>query len=596
LSYFRTGRLALQPASEEQIEVERVLAAARLALAVSSFFAIRLSSAPAFQPAFQDEGLVQFLLLLYSGHAVALFVLLYARRRVSSRFTRVVHAGDVLWPAVICLFTNGLASPFFLFFIFASLAAAFRWGMRQALLTMSAALATILGTVIALAESPLAANLAAKIARAVTSETLLLRTVYLVTFAWLIGYLAESEKRRHAEALSISQVSAKVRVDAGMKGTLQATMQELLRIFDGRELWLVASEAGHRSNLWRAEKLPSTGEVVFTWRQLEDAEAGAYALQMPERCAGACWQKGQSASTSTVDTEGTSLRGPRCYLSSAFVWKHPFQRLLASVVSFPPHTVGRVFMFEPRLGGNPKTQLRFLQQLANRVAPGVYNVYLLRRLRSRAAAVERARVARELHDGVVQSLHGLAFRLYALRTAAGVDPKQREELLELQELVQSETSVLRSLIHQLKPLDFDPRHLVEFLTGLIDRFRYDTGIAAEFVCDVGDIALPPATCREIAGIVQEALANVLKHSGAEKVLVRLGSHKADWLLIIEDDGRGFEFSGRFSQSELEKMRRGPSVIRERVRAIGGYLTIDSKPGQGARLEIRFSQIARPMLA
>jgi signal transduction histidine kinase len=596
LSYFRTGRLALQPASEEQIEVERVLAAARLALAVSSFFAFRLTSVPAFQPAFQDEGLVQILLLLYSGHAVALFVLLYVRRKVSSRFTRVVHAGDVLWPAVICLFTNGLASPFFLFFIFASLAAAFRWGMRQALLTMLASLATILGTAIALAESPLAANLAANIARAVTLETLLLRTVYLVTFAWLIGYLAESEKRRHAEALSISQVSAKVRVDAGMKGTLQATMQELLRIFDGRELWLVASEAGHRSNLWRAEKLPGTGEVVFTWRQLEDAEAGAYALQMPDRCAGACWQKGQSASTSTVDTEGTSLRGPRCYLSSAFVWKHPFQRLLASVVSFPPHTVGRVFMFEPRLGGSPKTQLRFLQQLANRVAPGVYNVYLLRRLRSRAAAVERTRVARELHDGVVQSLHGLAFRLYALRTAAGVDPKQREELLELQELVQSETSVLRSLIHQLKPMDFDPRHLLEFLTGLIDRFRYDTGIAAEFVCDVGDIVLPPAICREIAGIVQEALANVLKHSGAEKVLVRLGSHKADWLLIVEDDGRGFEFSGRFSQLELEKMRRGPSVIRERVRAIGGYLTIDSKPGQGARLEIRFSQMARPMLA
>ncbi len=591
LSYFRTGRLALQPASEELIEVERVLAAARVALAVSSFCAIQFSSA-----AFQDDGLVQFLLLLYSGHAIALFVLVYARRTVSSRFTRVVHAGDVFWPAVICLFTNGLASPFFLYFIFASLAAAFRWGMRQALLTMLAALATILGTAIALANSPLAGNLAANIAHAVTLETLLLRTVYLVTFAWLIGYLAESEKRRHAEALSISQVSAKVRVDAGMKGTLQATMQELLRIFDGRELWLVASEAGRPSNLWRVERLPGTGEVVFTWRQLEDAEAGAYALEMPEGCAGASWLKGQSASTGTVDNEGTPLRGPRCYLSSAFVWKHPFQRLLASVVSFPPHIVGRVFMFEPRLGGSPKTQLRFLQQLANRVAPGVYNVYLLRRLRSRAAAVERARVARELHDGVVQSLHGLAFRLYALRTAAGVDPKQSEELLELQELVQSETSVLRSLIQQLKPLDFDPRHLLEFLTGLIDRFRYDTGIAAEFVCDVGDIALPPATCREIAGIVQEALANVLKHSGAEKVLVRLGSHQAHLLLIIEDDGRGFEFSGRFSQSQLEKMQRGPSVIRERVRAIGGDLTIDSKPGQGARLEIRFPQMARPMFA
>jgi signal transduction histidine kinase len=588
LSYFRTGRLALQPDSGEVIGIERILAAARVALAVSSFGAIRLSSAPAFQ----HDGLVQFLLLLYSGHAFALLALVYVRRTVSSRFTRAVHAGDVLWSAVICLFTNGLASPFFLYFIFASLAAAFRWGIRQALLTMLAALVAILGTVIALANFPLGAN----IARAVTLETLLLRTVYLVTFAWLIGYLAESEKRRQAEALSISQVSAKARVDAGMKGTLQATMRELLRIFDGRELWLVASEAGHPANLWRVEMSPGVGEVVFTWRQLEDSEADAYAVAMSEDCAGASWQKGQSASTDTVDNEGTLHRGPRCYLSSAFVRQHPFQRLLASGVAFPPHTVGRVFMFEPRLGGGPKSQLRFLQQLTSRVAPGVYNVYLLRRLRSRVAAVERARVARELHDGVVQSLHGLAFRLFAMRTSTGVDPKQREELLEMQALVQKENAVLRSLIQQLKPLDFDPRHLVEFLTGLIDRFRYDTGIAAEFVCDVGDIVLPPSTCREIAGIVQEALANVLKHSGAEKVMVRLGSHKADWLLIIEDDGRGFEFSGRRSQLELEKMRSGPSVIRERVRAIGGDLTIDSKPGQGARLEIRFPQMARTMFA
>ena len=587
--YFRARRLALRPASGERIEVERILAAARVALAVSSFFALQFFASA---PNFQYDSLVHVLLLLYSGHALALLVLLHLRGAVSSRFARVVHASDILWPAVISLFTNGPASPFFLFFIFALLAAAFRWGMQEALLTMLASLAAISAEAIALTYTPVATG----IAGGVTLDTLLLRIVYLVTFALLIGYLAESEKRRQAEAVSISQVSAMARVDAGMKRTLQATLQELLRLFDGRELWLVTSEGARQSNLSRVEKLPETGEVVFTWRRLEDFEADACALEMPKQGAGASWQENQRASTEVVDSEGTPLRGPRSHLSAGFVGRYPFQRLLTSMVSFPPDIVGRLFLFEPRLGGSPKTQLRFLQQLTTRVAPGVYNVYLLRRLRSRAAAVERTRVARELHDGMVQSLHALAFRLYALRTAEGVDPKQRDELLELQELVQSETGNLRSLIQQLKPLEFDPKHLVEFLTGLIDRFRYDTGIAATFMCDTGEIALPPTICREIAGIVQEALANVVKHSGAEKVLVRLGSHKADWILIIEDDGRGFEFSGRFSQLELDKTRRGPSVIRERVRAIGGDLTIDSKPGQGARLEIRFRQSARPVFA
>src|SRR5205823_13721215 len=139
-----------------------------------------------------------------------------------------------------------------------------------------------------------------------------------------------------------------------------------------------------------------------------------------------------------------------------------------------------IFLFDPRLGGHLEAQLRFLQELTNRVTPAVHNVYLLRRLRTRAAAVERSRVARDLHDGVIQSLHAMAFRLYALRTTK-MEAKERElELLDLQELVQKEAANIRTLIQQLKPIDVDPRHVVDFLSGMIERYRYDTGISAEF--------------------------------------------------------------------------------------------------------------------
>jgi signal transduction histidine kinase len=169
------------------------------------------------------------------------------------------------------------------------------------------------------------------------------------------------------------------------------------------------------------------------------------------------------------------------------------------------------------------------------------------------------------------------------------DKERSQELLDLQELAQTEAASLRGLIQHLQPLEFDASHLVDFLTNMVERYAYDTGISAKFFCDVGEVTLSPATCREIAGIVQEGLANVLKHSGAENVGVRLASQTGSWILTIEDDGRGFEFSGRFSQSELERMCRGPLIIKERVRAIGGELTIDSRPGQGARLEINFPQ-------
>jgi signal transduction histidine kinase len=249
-----------------------------------------------------------------------------------------------------------------------------------------------------------------------------------------------------------------------------------------------------------------------------------------------------------------------------------------STVSALPDVAARIFLFDPSLGGPLDSQLSSLQELTDQLAPAVYNVYLLRRLRSRAAVMQRARLSRDLHDGVIQTLHALAFRLYALRTSNVGAVERCAELLEVQELVQKEAANLRTRMQQLKPVDVAPRHIVEFLSGMIDRYRYDTGIDAQFLCDVPEVSLLPNTCREVASIVQEALANVLKHSGAERVRVRLGLGDSRWMLTIEDDGRGFEFPGRLEHAQLQNSHRGPFVIKERVRAIDGELVIESRPG------------------
>jgi signal transduction histidine kinase len=426
----------------------------------------------------------------------------------------------------------------------------------------------------------------------------IMRSVYLVIFSFLIRYLAESEKRRAAEALSISQISSKVRIEAGLKATVFTVLQELMDLFGGSEILILTREAeAHLVMLWRVGRLASGEKPVFTWRQLDESEEQEFLCVMGEDSAAAVWRSNNTASAITLDKEGVRTRGQQCYLTARFAEQHPFNLLLACAISVAPDVSTRILMFDPILGGRAETQLRFLQDVANLVAPSVYNVYLLRRLRSRAAAVERARVARDLHDGVVQSLHAIAFRLYALRTRSTIPPAEREqELLEVQQLVQNEAANVRHLIQQLEPLEFDPRHLADFLAGMVTRYRQDTGIGAQFVCDVPEVSLPPATCREIAGILREALANVRRHSGAQHVLVRMARQRGAWLLTIEDDGRGFEFSGRFTHAELDESRRGPLVIKQRVRAIEGELTIISKAGQGARLEIKVPDFARASIA
>jgi signal transduction histidine kinase len=566
----------------ELIGIERILAIARFGLAFTALLALYFDSARPFRYTY----LVYGLLFLYLAHAFALLIMLQLRKQVPAVWA--IHGADILWPGAISFLTNGPSSPFFLFFTFALLAAAFRWGMYQVLLTTIAAVTTVAVETILLRQALLVRWLGADF----DIKSGIIRSAYLTIFALLLGYVSELEKTRRAQALVIAQISARARVNVGLKRTLQDTLGEVLKVFGARESLLVASEAGaHRTFIWRMESLPGISEGVFTTRQLHCSEEAKYNVVLPESCTGVAWRGGKQSSAICMQSDGARLRRAMCSLATEFATQHSFGTLLLCTIPAGQDVSARIFLFDPRLGGHLEAQLRFLQELTNRVTPAVHNVYLLRRLRSRAAAVERSRVARDLHDGVVQSLHAIAFRLYALRTTK-MESKERElELLEVQELVQREAANIRTLIQQLKPIDVDPRHVVDFLSGMIKRYRDDTGICAEFVCDVPDLNLPPNTCREVARIVQEALANVLKHSGAENVVVRLGSDQDRCTLTIEDDGRGFEFAGRFDHVTLDNSRRGPFVIKERVRAINGQISIESRPGQGARLEITFSQVS-----
>jgi signal transduction histidine kinase len=104
-----------------------------------------------------------------------------------------------------------------------------------------------------------------------------------------------------------------------------------------------------------------------------------------------------------------------------------------------------------------------------------------------------------------------------------------------------------------------------------------------------NVALERHVCFELVRIVQEGLANIRKHSAATHVVVRFGLRDGSWCLEIDDAGRGFPFDGRLSQVELDARSGGPQMIKDRVRAIGGHLAIESRPGSGSRLEVLVPQ-------
>jgi two-component system sensor histidine kinase DegS len=207
--------------------------------------------------------------------------------------------------------------------------------------------------------------------------------------------------------------------------------------------------------------------------------------------------------------------------------------------------------------------------------------------------MERARIARELHDGTIQSLVGVEMEVDVLRRRA----EQQKlpiacDLTRVQGLLRSEVLELRDTMQRLKPIDIAAEQLVGFLDAAVARFGRDTGIHAIFDCAVEDVDLPAGVCREVARIVQEALQNVRKHAQAQTVLVRFGRAAQGWRLVVDDDGQGFPFEGTLTHAELDQGRKGPYVIKERVRGLGGELTIVTSPGGGARLEILVPREAR----
>jgi two-component system, NarL family, sensor histidine kinase UhpB len=189
---------------------------------------------------------------------------------------------------------------------------------------------------------------------------------------------------------------------------------------------------------------------------------------------------------------------------------------------------------------------------------------------------ERARIARDLHDEVNQSLTGLLLRLEAVREAA--PPELEGELAETKALANQAMTELLSLARQLRPTALDDLGLAAATAGQVERLgrgEIETTLATE-----GDFADLDADAQLVVyRVAQEALSNAARHSGAERVEVALRRRGDGGVeLDVSDDGRGFAFDE--SEGGL-----GIAGMRERALLIGGELTIESRPGSGTSVHL-----------
>jgi signal transduction histidine kinase len=141
------------------------------------------------------------------------------------------------------------------------------------------------------------------------------------------------------------------------------------------------------------------------------------------------------------------------------------------------------------------------------------------------------------------------------------------------------------MVTDLRPLRVESADMRELMTGFAERFRNEHDLAVDLFIEDRNLRLPDRICRELFQIYRESLHNIKKHANASHVVVKLGQDEAKVFLAVDDNGRGFSFSGRYASEELDRLRLGPISIKERTRSVGGTLTVESNPGHGARLTI-----------
>ena len=567
-------RLLIAAQHYEDLRVERVLAISRVFLALMSLAAwlLRLGTAA---PRYQ-LGLI--FLLAYLVASVALLLRIELGGSPGRKFAIGAQISDVAWPAVLCLWFETPGSVFFSLFLFAIIAAAFRWGFGETLATALVSAALLLFQALMLRQAPQLFphwHLAS-----VASSRLLLRCVFLLMAGTLVGFLAETEKQLRSEIFLSNHLLSLARIGSKFSVALQNVVAELGRVFHGDSAYeVVAQSSTGRAFKW---EIPELERSSIGMQELSPADKKQELLAGYPHTFYMRRGRNEHCSIIALDEEGRRLDAaqtkglpmPLADLHSVLVVGH----------EMGTDWHGRFVLRNARLGRHRERELRFAQTVLRQVAPALYSVYLFRAFRSRAEATERARVARELHDTAVQSLISIEMQMDVLRRS-GIDSTTAAEVGRIQGLLQQEVLNLRELMQSMRPVDIGPHQFLDFVAGLVERFSRDTGIAVRFISELQEITLPASTCREMARVVQESLVNIRKHSGAQSAVVRFGSQNGSLKLVINDDGRGFPFSGRFSLGDLDSHRYGPTVIKERVRAVGGNMVIESTPGHGSKLEI-----------
>ena len=217
------------------------------------------------------------------------------------------------------------------------------------------------------------------------------------------------------------------------------------------------------------------------------------------------------------------------------------------------------------------------------MVPYRINLNIRRRIEREAIIEERRRIAREIHDGVAQSLSYLNIKtkMVSDSLSANNTVQALTEIGEIRQVVQDTYEDIRESIDQLST-EIRSRPIIQAIGSYVQEFGNNNGIRVQFDISRPLTRLSPVAELQLLRIVQEALTNVRRHAMASEIAVKLENTSQTIEMNIKDNGRGFNLL------DLDKPPpgyHGLSIIKERAEGLGGSVNIITAPGQGTEIQV-----------
>jgi len=535
---------------------DRLISVTRLVLALFTLLAAWLDpelSAGSLRPA------LTVVAVAFTAYAIGLGIL-SSRGSFSDRGRLIIHVVDFLLYSILIGFTQAPV-VFFVFWIFCAM---LHFGTRGAVITVAVAIVV-----------SFAFTIAQDSARR-SPGVMVLRFASLTTISLMIIAFGEYERRLRGELSRIASWPQSHNTDREtlVRETLQAATTLL--------------QANVAAIYWEESEEPW---VWFASRALD----GAFALarEGPELASSVVspdarnatflcnWRRGESF----LRDDGEGVRASKELLTSEARTRLKLGDAVVSSCVRGDLVEGRaIFGFS-----RPVTvdDMKLSDVASRLIAARLDHAAAAARMRDAAVGQERIRVARDLHDGLLQSLTGAALQLESVHRIIGTeDDTARRRVRNVQQLIETDQRELRSFITQLRPAPAQPRSgsLFARLDTLRGRFERQWNVSVAIDVDPPEPALSESLAGEIYNIVNEAAANAAKHAGATHVNVEVNVGDDMVAITVKDDGHGFPFRGTYDLDTLDEMKRGPVTLKERVASLNGDLLLHSSP-DGTRLEI-----------